>query len=132
MQVGVQIVNQVVVGGRGEDTDPRAGDQLSKIEGQSLSQSPVQQGGKLVGEDERSLTGFGRCQGISQPESIALAIGELGRSTEEKASFGQAAGSESVQSLADRARERFNKRLVGQRQRLGVESAELGPGGSQE
>jgi hypothetical protein len=51
-QVGVEIVNQIVVSGGEQEADAAAGGELADVERQHLGERAVEDGAEFVGEDE--------------------------------------------------------------------------------
>jgi hypothetical protein len=62
VQVGVQVIGQIVVGGGEEEADAGARAEFAEIEGQDFGQHAIEDGGEFVGEEEwRGLGGRSSC-----------------------------------------------------------------------
>lgn len=121
VNVGIEVIEEVVVRGREQEACTGACTEFANVERQHLREGAIEDGGELVREQERSAA----VEGEGEAEPIALTVRKFTGPTQQQTGLGQSARGETVESLFDAAGQAVHQREIRQFERRGVESAEL-------
>ena len=117
MDVGVQILRDVFMGRRQQESGARAISQSANVKGDNPGQRAIQRCCKLVCDEPlRSLR-----QPECEAKAIALPVGEFRWSSQHEVSLTQPAGRQQLHALIDRERETVDQNPLAQLEVIDVE-----------